>query len=301
MNSIVETVDVIREQMNAATMVTLARTFEVNDHTGTGKFEFDDFETILKKCAIFVKLQELKRLHRRFGNEHYSEFLSVLRGELSPRREAMIQRVWDAITGESAVLTLDVLWGRFTPDMHPKVQSTAMSVETVVAQMQSTLARMGIVEGSLVTFEQFRDIYANASSADFYDDDLFVRILEGVWGVPEANATPVPAGFLQKVRAVLWEKVRQKTATGSSEKDTLRLALRSLDLENCGSVGLHQFRMGLEKFGLALQLNVSELLFRAHAEGEWLDIAAFAEAVCGDGLTIPDGSLQTPLAEEVAF
>lgn len=286
--NLVEIIYDMQIKMKPTTMVTLEKAFQVNDLTGTGQFEFKDFEEILgSKCGLFLKRQDLTKLYNHFEGKHYSEFLAALKGQLSPRREAIILKAWDALSGGQPAVPVANYWARFQPAAHPRVLSGAQTVDQIVAEQRIILSRsVGSGGAGLddfqVTKQLFIDSVSSTSSSVVHDDDLFIDIVAGVWGVKEnENAGKISGAFLENVKNVLWEKVRQKTEQTATESERLRLALKQLDLEDTGRLDYNQFCHGLGKFGVVLEEPVSRAFFAAHSQGQpTLDYAKFSLAVC---------------------
>lgn len=297
-NGLVEIVYDLRKGMTSTTLVTLERCFEQNSIDNDGSFSktgisFDDFVAVTGKVGMFLPRQCFSRLYSYFQNQHYSEFVKALRGELSSRREAMILKTWAALSGGADTIPLAKYWDGFNPAMHPDVLSGKHTAQ-VIGQMQEKQVRRAGVAGTddaVVSKQQFIDMYSNASAADPYDDDRFCQILEGVWGVVEdAFAGQIPAAFLEQVKDVLWEKVRQKTSCTSAESETLRKSLIFIDKEATGKLDYPMFLEGLEHYGVTLEDKVSSAFFMAHAKGDLVDIADFSVAICNP--SVPASSVE---------
>lgn len=282
--NLVEIVFDLQRKMKPTTMSTLEKAFAVNDSTGTGQFEFGDFEAILGKVGLFCKRQDLTKLFNHFENKHYSEFLSALRGGVSPRREDMILKAWASLSGGAPAVPVAKFWDVFNPARHPRVLSGAQTPSQIGLEQRTILSRSGVpgTDDAQITKQHFIDMNVSASAADPHDDDLFCDILAGVWGVSEDGSSGmIPAAFLERVKNVLWEKVRQKTEPTAMESERLRLSLKQLDLEETGRLDYPTFLLGLEKFGVVLEEAVSRAFFAAHSGRQaTLDIAAFSLAIC---------------------
>lgn len=281
---LVEIVHEIRRQFaqNSSKLAALTEAFRVNDTTGTGSFNFEDFEEILGKAGIFCRRQDLTRLYRHFdreGNESVAsaEVLAALRGEVNGRREAIIQAAWAKLGGGDSMPTTAVLDG-FNADGHPDVETGAKTADVIQGELRRALAYSGIAD--TITWEQFHDVYAGISAGQYYDDDWFCAIICGTFAVSEAQSGAGQAGYLSKIESVLWEKARQCTKQVSLESETIRLAFQKLDLEDSGAVDAYKFNRGLERFGITLRPEISQALFEKHAQGGTVNIASFAKNVC---------------------
>jgi Ca2+-binding EF-hand superfamily protein len=281
---LVEIVHGIRQQFaqNSSKLATLTEAFRVNDKTGTGNFNFEDFEEILGKAGIFCRRQDLTRLYRHFDKDQKeevaaSEVLAALRGEVNARREAIIQAAWANLGGGDS-MPITAVFDGFNADGHPDVETGAKTAEKIQGELRRSVAYSGITD--TITWDQFHDLYSGISAGQYYDDDWFCAIVSGTYGVKEAQSGEGQAGYLLKIESVLWEKARQCTKQVSLESETIRLAFQKLDLEDSGTVDLNKFNKGLERFGITVRPEISQALFEKHAEGGVVNIASFAKNVC---------------------
>jgi len=285
-SDLVEIVHNLRLQMaqNSSKLSALTKAFQVNDHQGTGKFAFEEFEEILNKAALFMKRQDMTRLYRHFDRDQNeqvdaSEFLAAVRGEVNGRREAIIQSAWNKLGGGDAMAASNV-WDGFNADGHPDVETGAKTGAQIQSELHRSMALAGLVDS--ITWDQFHDLYAGFSAGQYYDDDWFVAILAGTYGVSEGQSGAGAAGYLSKIESVLWEKARQKTISTSQESETLRMAFQKLDLEDTGALNSYQFSKGLENFGITLRPQIGEALFDKHAVNGAVNIAEFSSNVCAN-------------------
>jgi len=275
MSDLVEIVDTIRRNMGETNFFKLKKAFRVNDTRGDGTFDYTSFEDILSKCGIFLKRQDQTKIYGHFDPNKTetlsaSDFALALQGEMSARRLAMVLKAFGETAGD---------WTKYNPEAHPDVQMGKKNAEQINLENETCFNMMGA--GSPMTSEQFVEFYSTKSAGDPYDDNRFIATLSGPWGVAEDGAgNNITAGFLQSIECVLWEKVRQRTCAGAQERETLRLALLKLDLEDSGSLNYEQFVLGLEKFGMPLDAQVSAALFASHAENGVLNAQNFADGVC---------------------
>jgi len=274
--------------MKSTTMSQLNKAFQVNDTTGEGTYNFEDFEAVLGKAGLFTKRQELTKLFRHFdvnktGTINYRPFITSLRGELSPRREEMIKKVFSVLAAGGDAASLSRFWECFNPKGHPQVKTGEKTEDDIAVAMRNTMAYCNISgdPNATLTWQEFHAIYLSMSSADPYDDDWFIASLSGCWGIAEGPADDmVNAAFLSKVRAAVFEKVRQRTTPNCQESETLRLTFKSIDLEEAGELDYDKFLVGLERFGVVLEEKVSMALFRAHQQNGTVNIVNFSQAVC---------------------
>lgn len=269
--------------------------FRVNS-SGSDTYNFEDFEAVVNKSAVFLKRQDISKLYLHFdaeGNEelNWREFCRAIAPALSARRIAMIQKVWAESLGGSRV-PKDLSAGEactaaehsdaFNADGHPDVASGAKSGYQISLELSRAMLFAGIQDS--ISREQFVALYSSISAGMPNDDDLFVAVLSGCYGVAEDGANnAVSADFLNKVCAVLWEKARQRTKANGQESETIRRALNKLDLDDQGKLSAEIFRGGLETFGIVLNDAVSDALFEAYATDGLVDIADFAKRACEAG------------------
>lgn len=74
--------------------------------------------------------------------------------------------------------------------------------------------------------------------ATISSDDLFVDLVESVWGVRE-SASAADTQRLHRLVQLLQEKVRQKTRTGHDERLALQQAFKFVDLDETGFVAMN--------------------------------------------------------------
>lgn len=274
---------------------TLGLCFALNDRDKNGTFDLDEFETVLQRCGIFLKKQEVSAVFRAFDRNNdkrisYKEFLRGVQGKLSDRRIALINKAFAKIDADgNGVLTLSDISAKYNASKHPDVLTGKKTTAQVMAEFVRGFAEQddGPVQAAkaatanpTVSSAEFLSYFTDISASIPNDDDLFALMMCNCWGIKEGAAAPVAGNELQKFIATVKEKIRQK-CKGRNEKEHLRLAFKFFDLDNSGSVSYSEFLYALEKFGVVLDEKSSRGLFAsmdASANGR-LSYDEFANAL----------------------
>lgn len=299
----VEIVHGLRTQMaGTAKLAQLARAFAINDVTGSGMFNSQDFEDILAKVGLFARRQELNKLYRHFDTErkdelNYRSFLAALQGDVNARRMAMIRLVWDTLACNQPRLGSKLVIGAFTASAHPSVLAGEKSEEQVFREFVASFASAGNHHEE-VTWEQFADYYCAISASVPYDDDQFCKELERAWSVKEnTQGSSVSTVLIRKIENVVREKLRQRVKQDGSEAEKLRLTFKYYDDYNSGMIEHASFLRALTQFGIHLADDVSSSLFAdfESSDGQ-IDYAEFCAKMYQGEATLPS---YTGLAQTV--
>lgn len=253
-------------QQGEACFSSLAKAFQRSDVDRSGFVTYTEFEDALGYAGLFAKRQELTRIYRYFDpdlreNLDYNQFLTALRGEMSPRRLDVVRLVWEKLACDRKHVPVKLLLGAYSTANHPRVRSGDRSQQEVFREFVVNFENAAGVDGE-VTWEQFANYNREISVSTPYNDDYFVQELEQAWGVTE-NTTRVamPAALVRKVVDVLHEKIRQRLKQDGSESEQLRLTFKHFDIANSGMLGLRGFTDALMRFGMVLDDEAARALF----------------------------------------
>mmetsp|Transcript_90810 Transcript_90810/g.177670 ORF Transcript_90810/g.177670 Transcript_90810/m.177670 type:complete len:511 (+) Transcript_90810:52-1584(+) len=151
----------------------------------TGKIDREDLKTCLLDWGIQTSFHYLDTIIdmcdvSRVGLIDLNEFLEVLRGPLSDRREGILQDVYQALdTQKERVVSMEEVKKNFSGEAHPLVTIGGMTHADALDHMLKYFEVKGKLPPKL-TFEKFRNYYADLS-ATIDDDYYFEDILRGNW------------------------------------------------------------------------------------------------------------------------
>lgn len=106
LGSVEETIDTINKtlrqqlfQKGVKGLKSLARTFKIADISGNGELDRDEFEEALNYAGLFLKKTEISMLFRYYDTNNggticYNEFVAGLAAPLSPRRVAIVMKIF---------------------------------------------------------------------------------------------------------------------------------------------------------------------------------------------------------------
>jgi Ca2+-binding EF-hand superfamily protein len=158
------------------------------DDNGNGKLDREELRWGLADFGVEVSPRDLDSLMNaldtnRDGQVDYNELLRGLRGNLSPRRRAMISAAFDKLDVDgSGEVTLEDVSTLYDASNHPAVLKGELTEEDVLTEFMGqwdTCDKDGIV-----TRAEFMEYYKDVS-ASVDTDDYFVFMMEQAWGIKE--------------------------------------------------------------------------------------------------------------------
>lgn len=298
-HNLVEIVHEIRLQMKDETMCTMVQAFRRNDQ-GQG-LNKDEFGAVLGKAGVHLSLQSLRHLENHFGSAdapmekkkmNWRRFLEALRGEMSPRRLAVITKAWDKIARGGASVSMQTVFAHFNPRGHPLVAMGRARPDEVVRSMENQLyLSTSNTQPDTITWAQFLGLYIDQSAAQPYDDDAFVARVCGCFQIQEtSNRSVVPPAEVARILGVLEEKIRQKRKAASlfTPWHTLKLQMHVFGPQSDNHwLDKTQFYQSMEIWGLwAQQSNVLwqwlSTTDNACLINGKVDVDQFTRLVCSD-------------------
>eukprot|EP00667_Euglena_gracilis_P003326 EG_transcript_3329 len=165
----------------------LVRVLRTLDSDGNRQLTARELMEGLKTYGIFLTDNELNSVMRQFDRDgsgaiSINEFLRELRGELNPRRKALVLQAYGLLdkTGDGKVNLEDMfaIYGRHL-DRHPDVASGAKTPEKVLLEFTAAWDRNG--DGT-VTAEEFLEYYADLS-AGIDSDNYFELMIRNAWHI----------------------------------------------------------------------------------------------------------------------
>jgi len=245
----------------------VARAFKIADFNGNKKLDREEFEEAMQFAGLFLGTAETSALFNKFdkdgdGNISYDEFLRGLRGGMSDRRKAMVQRCFAVMDRDgSGVITLGDIAGVYNTSKHPDVLSGKISEEQALERFLEGFEGKGTADAR-VTADEFEAYYSDLS-ASVPADDYFIEMMESVWMIPEKEGKE-EAELVARYEAVLREKVRQKCKPSESEGNKLRQVFQFFDTDETGAVTIDEFSRACERLGLPLQRKETRAFFSVY-------------------------------------
>lgn len=259
----------------------LETAFAVNDTDSSSFFDFDELQEVLRKCGLFVKLQNLSEFFRHLDKSKskkisYHDFLNEIKVPLSDARARVVDAVYDKLSKIGAV-TLQSLKASYDPSRHPKVLSGQRSRDQMFQEFAAALEGFASPTAPL-TRDHVAVLFTEISACTVLDDAFFVRMVENVFGVKQK--TGVSADVLEQLKKILREKLRQRTSTTATESETLRKTMKYYDLQESGLIDLKGFREALSGLGLVAPDHVMAALYSSHTgEDGLVNYAEFAASL----------------------
>lgn len=176
----------IIERMGSGGIQALGRIFRIMDDDRNHRVDEIELQTGLNDYGIRLRIDDIRELldaiaggNRKLG---YEELLIAIRGQLNPRRLALIEMAYNHLdrTGDGQVDAED-LAGRFSGKHHPDVMAGRMTEEDAANHFLSSFE--SAEKDGIVTKKEFIDYYKNVS-ASVDDDDYFELMIRNAWHIP---------------------------------------------------------------------------------------------------------------------
>ncbi|KAJ0403356.1 hypothetical protein P43SY_007107 [Pythium insidiosum] len=164
----------------------LQRTLRIMDSNGDRRLSKDELRVGLQKLGVLVTFHELDQLFTvldadRSGCVDSDEFLVAMRGDMNPRRLALVHLAFDRLDCDrDGAVTLKELRRAFDVSRHPEVQAGRLSADDALrlfAQQWDLKDRDGTI-----TREEFEIYYRNVS-ASIDRDDYFELMMRNAWHI----------------------------------------------------------------------------------------------------------------------
>ena len=167
----------------------LGRTFRIMDDNKSGSLDKFEFKKALKEYGFVLTEFQLSVLYKHFdrdgsGSVDYDEFLRTVRGSLSERRLALVERAFAKMDkNKNGTIELADLRGTYKAEGNPKVVSGEMTEDEALAGFLANF------EGSknyadkrdgVITLDEWVDYYTDVS-ASCESDDYFEVMMTSAW------------------------------------------------------------------------------------------------------------------------
>eukprot|EP00331_Platyophrya_macrostoma_P029949 CAMPEP_0176456796 /NCGR_PEP_ID=MMETSP0127-20121128/31510_1 /TAXON_ID=938130 /ORGANISM="Platyophrya macrostoma, Strain WH" /LENGTH=527 /DNA_ID=CAMNT_0017846841 /DNA_START=40 /DNA_END=1623 /DNA_ORIENTATION=- len=247
----------------------VGRLIQEFDRDGSGYLDQNEFTRFLSKAGIFLTTQELRSLYdlydtNRDGNINYSEFIQIIRNEMSEKRLAVVKHAFQFLDYENrGVLSLSDLESAYRPKDHPRVRTREKTTDQVLSEFKNAIRKKS-ADGATVTESQFLEYYADVNATLPHEkEEYFVDLVLKTWGIT-TSFDYVSAERLADLEVILYEKIRQKTVGLDDEGKTMKKTFKYFDLENKGVIDIKQFTKALEHFGCVFTKFEIEALFKKY-------------------------------------
>lgn len=256
----------------------LEQSFRTMDSRGDGRLSYEEFSQSLKAAGVRLSEQDVRTLFISFdkhGNNHVEirEFVHALAGEVSPRRRALIERVFRNIAGNEDAASLADVGACFRADRHPDVERGVSTPGKVLSDLLEALRESNTLANGRVTRQGLVDFYRLSSA--FVSDNDFEAVMEAVW-VPRTSRVPRGKqrtlaeatlggndGGKQRARALV-ETLRQNLAvTGVRGIVSLGRRFRANDRDKIGTLSEVDFRRCMREAPVRLEEGELRALFDA--------------------------------------
>merc|ERR1711871_1312705 len=145
------------------------------------------FKKAMRECALDLSEDDCHALFVHFdtdcsGDIDFEEFLQGLRGDLSARRQNLINMAFDVIDKDgNGVLEPDDLIDVYDASKHPDVLSGKKTPDEILREFLDTFDVGGEVDGK-VTRQEFMNYYHNLS-ASIDNEDYFELMIRNAWHI----------------------------------------------------------------------------------------------------------------------
>ncbi|CAM9137690.1 unnamed protein product [Pylaiella littoralis] len=250
--------------------------FKAWDGDGDHMLSHFEFEKALCRCGVFLPVQEVNALFRRFDPR--GEGLADAEEALSALRAAAAAAAATASTEKDGVnanvnVSLREAVDRMKPEGHPEVKAGRLNAQEVRDDFCEFF--IGLAGGAgggtkgaagplTVSLEGFREYFRDVGVCEPYDT-VFVPMIEALWGVEEPR--PVHTGRSELTRHLV-PKLKQHSRGAETPAEIFRKTLRYYSLDSDegkhgGVLGASGVESSLNSFGLYPDKREIEGIFAA--------------------------------------
>lgn len=161
------------------------------------------------------------------GNVTYDEFLTALKGELTPDRLAIVDKAFELMDKDgSGYLSVEDLKGVYNCKMHPAVLEGTRSEESVMAEFLDSFEGVRGDDDGKITLTEWRQYYEEIS-ASIPLDAYFVTMMESAWCITLDDTAD--AKELARFEKMLKDKISERTHGAESGHHALQRMFRFYD------------------------------------------------------------------------
>ena len=166
----------------------LTREFRTKDRTkGGGKISHFDFRKRLHAVGVNVSGEEMHFIFENFdrartGSMLYEEFLKGVRGELSPRRLALVKLAFVKLAGSlEGTVSRDHVKNAYDVSKHPDVLFSKRHAQQIFAEFVDTFTHFRQSSNN-ISFSDWKEYFGDLS-ASIKDDEYFDLTMRSVWNL----------------------------------------------------------------------------------------------------------------------
>jgi len=276
-------------------VASLRKIFRMEDWTGDGMLNRDEFEHAMHKCGIFLTASEISAVMRAWdrngdGRIDYDQWLDSLRGSLNKRRYRMVDLVYSKLKERAepfgGKVTFKFVQSEFRVKLHPRVQTGFMEEEECLRQF---IDGFGDVlpnradPTAEVTLEEFYEYFGNLSGG-IPSDDYFVYMMEQTWDQLEDEQKRFDE-FLDSIERLFIVKAKEVAKGNEIEEKAMARIFKFFDIDGSGDLDKEEFRMAMERFGMSLTKKEIDGFFRRYDQdgGGEISFDELVERVCSAG------------------
>ena len=171
-------------------MIGLQRIFTMMDDDNSGSLTMREFFKACKDFKVGISEENVPTLFKKFdangdGTMDYDEFLSMVRGDLSARRNKEIKTVFDTLKDKTGgKFTVDYVKKVYDVNRHPDVIQGKRTGDNVLVEFIETFEAHHNLDGSssYVSWEEWLDYFHSVSATEL-NEDAFVATLNNVFGL----------------------------------------------------------------------------------------------------------------------
>lgn len=228
----------------------------------------EDLEDLLRSSDIFMSQMDIIYLMRYFRSKSHIDpddtmdfkpLYALLCPDLTPRRLAMIEKVWRRLDNqEQGLVPLQGLYQTYNVSNHPEVAAGLRQAQDVLSSFLDAFDATTKGETGMVSKDEFVANYLLISATYPHDENAFVKMLGCVWGVRENDSgivinTGVLVGQLR-------DKLRLRMRGAETEEQVLLRIFKFSDLRGTGFLSPNDFQQALHRLGVtASPMEVSAL------------------------------------------
>mmetsp|Transcript_42617 Transcript_42617/g.102761 ORF Transcript_42617/g.102761 Transcript_42617/m.102761 type:complete len:516 (-) Transcript_42617:71-1618(-) len=256
----------IREQLSVSLHVSLEALQQQLEQASQGDdtIKATAFDASLRSIGVFLTSQDLGTIRRHCAGRmeksySISRFLGMLREQLPPYRQRIVNELWESLSQGRPTVSVDEILQRFDASKHPLVVSLELPAEKVHEDFGIALGRLsrdGMIEKEAIEF-YYKELSACMSPAR--DHNFAAAVLEAFHLIVPHEVSKEHMAHLEML---LMDKFRMHTTIG---QDGLHEAVRKYahmqDQANTGGLGVIEFRGLVHSLGLTLPDNQVVALF----------------------------------------
>ena len=169
------------------------------DTSHTGIIDFQTFEKIIIFYRLSLSHDEILSIfdlfdHNKQGKINYDDFIKGLIGNLSPRRDYLIKRIFNVISNGKNELSINDIKNNYNTWRDPEWVARKKTKEEVINDFMDNLnifleynSHMSKANTGFMNFDDFYKFYSQISMG-ISDDNYFEYLVNNVWNLDGGSA-----------------------------------------------------------------------------------------------------------------